>query len=158
MENFVLVKFETLDEESKDLIRQAENSTQLAYAPYSKFRVGAALLLDNGAIVTGANQENAAYPDGMCAERVALFAMTSLYPGHHIKKLAVVAKRENDHSLTPVTSCGSCRQAMFEFEVRQHAPFEVIMQVDNDAWVKAVSAESLLPFSFSKKRLNGEGE
>lgn len=155
MENFVLMSFESLDEESKKLVRSAENSLQLAYAPYSKFRVGAALLLDNGVTVVGANQENAAYPDGMCAERVALFAMTSLHPGQRIKKLAVVAKREDARSLTPVTSCGSCRQAMFEFELRQHVPFEVIMQVENDSWVKAVSAESLLPFSFSKK-LNAE--
>lgn len=152
MENFVMVKqFENLDEESQDLVRKAESSINLAYAPYSKFRVGAALLLDNGAIVLGANQENAAYPDGMCAERVALFAMTSQYPGRSIKKLAVVARSENAVNLTPVTCCGSCRQAMFEFEQRQHSSFEVIMQVKDNYWVKAVSAESLLPFSFSKK-------
>lgn len=152
MENFVIVKeFENLDEESQDLVRKAERSIDLAYAPYSKFSVGAALLLDNGAIVLGANQENAAYPDGMCAERVALFAMTSQYPGRSIKKLAVVARRENALNLTPVTCCGSCRQAMFEFEQRQQSPFEVIMQAKDDYWVRAVSAESLLPFSFSKK-------
>ncbi len=156
MGNFALINFESLDEESKNLVRNAENSLQLAYAPYSKFRVGAAILLDNGVIVVGANQENAAYPDGMCAERVALFAMTSLHPGQRIKKLAVVAKREDSAALTPVTSCGSCRQAMFEFELRQRLPFEVIMQVDEDSWVKAVSAESLLPFSFSKRKLNTE--
>ena len=152
MENFVMVEqFENLDEESQDLVRKAESSIHLAYAPYSKFSVGAALLLDNGAIVLGANQENAAYPDGMCAERVALFAMTSQYPGRSIKKLAVVARSENALSLTPVTCCGSCRQAMFEFEQRQHSPFEVIMQVKDNYWIKAVSAESLLPFSFSKR-------
>lgn len=152
MEDFVLIEhFENLDEESRILVRKAEDSISLAYAPYSKFRVGAAILLDNGAIVLGANQENAAYPDGMCAERVALFAMTSQYSGQRIKKIAVVARRDGAVGLTPVTCCGSCRQAMFEFEERQHRPFEVIMQVKDDYWVKTRTAESLLPFSFSKK-------
>ena len=111
MEDFALIKhFENLDEESRELVRKAEDSVNLAYAPYSKFRVGAAILLDNGAVVLGANQENAAYPDGMCAERVALFAMTSLYSGRQIRKMAVVARREGTNRLTPVTCCGSCRR------------------------------------------------
>ena len=140
---------ENLDDESKELVRKAESSLNLAYAPYSKFRVGAAVLLDSGAVVLGANQENAAYPDGMCAERVALFAMTSQYAGQRIKKMAVVARQEGTAGLIPVTCCGSCRQVMFEFEQRQLVPFEVIMQVEDNHWVKTRSAESLLPFSFS---------
>jgi len=154
MKDFILVStLDELDPESKHLVQKAEETLQYAYAPYSKFRVGAALLLDNGAIITGTNQENAAYPDGMCAERVALFTMASQYPGISLKKLVVVAKSENAPILSPATCCGSCRQVMLEFEQRQNKVFEVIMQNRDRQWVKAASAESLLPFSFTKTRV-----
>jgi cytidine deaminase len=154
MKDFIIVKTrEELGPEENHLISKAEESLVYAYAPYSKFRVGVALLMDNGVIVTGTNQENAAYPSGMCAERVALFTIASQYPGVRIKKLAVVAKRENDHRLTPATCCGSCRQVMLEFEERQNSRFEVIMQHDDGSWIKAVSAKSLLPFSFTNSSL-----
>jgi len=142
-----------LDLESRHLVHKAEETLPYAYAPYSKFRVGVAVLLDNGVIVTGSNQENAAYPAGMCAERVALFTIASQYPGVSIKKLVVVAKGENNQNLSPATCCGSCRQVMLEFEQRQDKVFEVIMQTQDHQWVKADSAESLLPFSFSKKSM-----
>ena len=151
MKDFIIVNtLDELDLESKHLVHKAEEILRYAYAPYSKFSVGAALLLDNGVIVTGTNQENAAYPAGMCAERVALFTMASQYPGISIKKLAVVAKGENAQDLSPATCCGSCRQVMLEFEQRQNKVFEVIMLTQDHQWVKANSAESLLPFSFSK--------
>jgi cytidine deaminase len=151
MKDFIIVNtLDELDVESKDLVHKAEEILPYAYAPYSKFRVGAALLLDNGVIVTGTNQENAAYPAGMCAERVALFTMASQYPGVVVKKLAVVAKAENTKDLSPATCCGSCRQVMLEFEQRQNKAFEVIMRNQDHQWVKAPSAESLLPFSFTK--------
>ncbi len=147
-------KWEDLDVESQKLVGKAEDALQNAYAPYSGFRVAAAILLDNDVVITGSNQENAAYPDGMCAERVALFAKASQYPERQIKKLVVVAQAENVTGLSPATCCGSCRQAMLEFELRQGRTYEVIMQGYNGEWIKAPTAESLLPFSFSKRNLN----
>jgi len=146
-------KWEDLDAESQKLVKNAEDALQNAYAPYSRFHVAAAVLLDNGIVITGTNQENAAYPDGMCAERVALFAMTSQYPESQIKKLVVVARGENIKGLSPATCCGSCRQVMLEFELRQGNTFEVVMQGYDGEWIKAPTAESLLPFSFTKKNL-----
>jgi len=148
-------KWADLDPESKKLIKKAEEALQHAYAPYSKFRVATAILLDNDLIVTGTNQENAAYPDGMCAERVALFTKASQYPDRYIKKLVVVAKAENARELSPASCCGSCRQVMLEFEHRQSKPYEVIMQSQKGEWVTAPAAELLLPFGFSKRNLGG---
>ncbi len=155
MKGFTLVDhFEELDAESKYLAHKAKDATAHAYAPYSKFHVGAAVLLEDGSIITGTNQENAAYPSGMCAERVALFAVAALHPEKRITKMAVVAKRKGAKDLTPATSCGPCRQVMLEFEHRQDKPFEVVMQTQDHQWLKAVSAESLLPFCFGKSSLD----
>lgn len=140
---------EDMDAESKYLAHKAKDALTHAYAPYSKFLVGAAVLLENGTIVTGTNQENAAYPSGMCAERVALFSATAQHPDVVITKIAVVAKRKNHKELVPATSCGPCRQVMLEFEMRQKNKIEVVMQTSEHKWVKASSAESLLPFSFT---------
>jgi cytidine deaminase len=145
--------FEDLDAESKYLAHKAKDAASHAYAPYSKFLVGAAVLLEDGTIITGTNQENAAYPSGMCAERVALFSAISQHPEAVITKIAVVAKRKGGKDLLPATSCGPCRQVMFEFEQRQNKKFEVVMQNQDHHWVKAISAESLLPFSFTKASL-----
>jgi cytidine deaminase len=155
MKPFTLVDhFEDLDAESKYLTHKATDATQHAYAPYSKFLVGAAVMLEDGSIVTGTNQENAAYPSGMCAERVALFAVAALHPEKKITKMAVVARRKGAKELTPATSCGPCRQVMLEFEHRQDKSFEVVMQTQDHQWLKAKSAESLLPFSFGKASLD----
>lgn len=154
MNNFIIVDhLEDLDLESKYLTHKAKDATGHAYAPYSKFLVGAAVLLEDGTIVTGTNQENAAYPSGMCAERVALFAAAALHPEKKITKIAVVAKRKGGKEILPATSCGPCRQVMLEFEQRQEKLIEVIMQNQEHKWVKAPSAESLLPFSFTKASL-----
>ena len=154
MKNFVLVShLEDLDSESKYLAHKAKDAANHAYAPYSKFHVGAAVLLADGTIVTGTNQENAAYPSGMCAERVALYAAIAQHPEGKITKIAVVARRKGSKDLVPATSCGPCRQVMLEFEIRQEKSFEVIMQNQEHQWVKALSAESLLPFSFTKVSL-----
>ncbi len=154
MKAFVLVShLEDLDSESKYLAHKAKDASNHAYAPYSKFQVGAAVLLEDGTIVTGTNQENAAYPSGMCAERVALYSAIAQFPESKITKLAVVARRKGLKELVPATSCGPCRQVMLEFEVRQDKPFEVIMQTQDHQWVKALSAESLLPFSFTRNSL-----
>jgi len=142
-----------LDEESKALLDKAKEALPNAYAPYSNFHVAAAILLDDNSIVTGTNQENAAYPSGMCAERVALYTVSSLHPGKTIKKLVVLARLGGQTNLAPATSCGACRQVMLEFEQRQGKPFEVIMQSQDRHWVKARSAEALLPFCFSNESL-----
>jgi cytidine deaminase len=154
MKNFILVDhLEDLDAESKYLTHKAKDASVHAYAPYSKFHVGAAVLLEDGSIVTGTNQENAAYPSGMCAERVALFAVAAQHPDKKIMKISVVARRKGAKEIVPATSCGPCRQVMLEFEHRQDTPIEVIMQNQEHKWVKAPSAESLLPFCFGKGNL-----
>jgi cytidine deaminase len=154
MKNFTIVDhLEDLDAESKYLTHKAKDAASHAYAPYSKFLVGAAVLLEDGNIVTGTNQENAAYPSGMCAERVALYAVASQHPEKKILKISVVAKRKGGKEILPATSCGPCRQVMLEFEQRQEKAIEVVMQNQEHRWVKAPSAESLLPFCFSKASL-----
>lgn len=154
MDSFVIVNhLEDLDLESKYLAHKAKDAANHAYAPYSRFQVGAAVLLEDGTVVTGTNQENAAYPSGMCAERVALFSAMALHPETVITKIAIVAKRKGGKELTPATSCGACRQVMLEFEIRQDKPFEVIMQNEDHHWMKALSAQSLLPFSFTRASL-----
>lgn len=140
---------EDFDLESKYLVHKAKDATSHAYAPYSKFLVGAAVLLKDGTVVTGTNQENAAYPAGMCAERVALFSAISQHPDAIISKIAVVARRKTGKELLPATSCGPCRQVMLEFEVRQNKNIEVIMLSQEHKWIKAPSASSLLPFCFT---------
>lgn len=155
----VMDKFETakhledLDAESKYLAHKAKEAAALAYAPYSKFQVGAALLLDDGSYLTGANQENAAFPSGMCAERVALYTAAALHPNQKITKIVVVARRKGGKELSPATSCGACRQVMLEFETRQKSPIQVVMLDQHHNWIKAPSAESLLPYGFSKANM-----
>lgn len=155
MDNFTVVNhLEDLDLESKFLAHRAKEAAAHAYAPYSKFLVGAAILLDDGTVVTGTNQENAAYPSGMCAERVALYSAVAQHPTAVINKIAIVAKRKTIKETTPATPCGSCRQVMLEFEIKQETPIEVIMQSQEHQWVKAPSVASLLPFSFTKASLD----
>lgn len=154
MNNFTLLKDAgDLDDESKMLMGKALEALPAAYAPYSNFLVSTALLLEDGTVVTGTNQENAAYPSGMCAERVALFAVASQHPGKRIVKLLVLARLNGESALAPASSCGPCRQVMLEFEQRQGQPFQVIMQSQDRQWVKAPSAASLLPFCFSNASL-----
>lgn len=154
MESFQIFSYNELDTESKSLIAKASQAADSAYAPYSKFHVGAAILLEDGTIITGSNQENAAYPSGMCAERVALYACAASAGSKRIQKLVVIAKRSGNEQLLPATSCGPCRQVMLEFEQRQTAPYTVVMQGEGGKWIVASSAQSLLPFSFSKDALD----
>lgn len=150
--------FDDLDQESKYLVHKAKDATAHSYAPYSKFHVGAALILQDGTVVTGANQENASYPLCMCAERVALYAVASMYPGKRIMKMAIVAHKKNHKELVAAASCGACRQVMAEFEDRQKKPFEVVMMVEDGKWVKCSSAAVLLPFAFSKDNLESHSK
>jgi cytidine deaminase len=154
MKEFTITdSLEDLDAESKYLVHKAREATAHAYAPYSRFLVGAALLLEGDIVVAGSNQENAAYPSGMCAERVALYSAATLHPDVKILKLAVVAKRKTGKDLIPATCCGACRQVMLEFELRQQDPIVVIMQGNHHQWIKSSSAASLLPFAFDKDSL-----
>jgi len=144
---------EDLDSESKYLVHKAKEATVHSYAPYSKFCVGAAVILDDGTVVTGANQENAAYPLCMCAERVVLYACASQHPGKKVIKMAVVAHKKNHKELMPASSCGACRQVMQEFEHRQHKPMEVVMLSPGEKWIKCSSAQVLLPYGFDASSL-----
>jgi cytidine deaminase len=154
MKDFTAFKnLDALDTESKYLVHKAKEAAHHAYAPYSKFHVGTALILDDGTVVTGSNQENASYPLCMCAERVALYTMASTYPERSIVKMAIVAHKKNHKELIPATSCGACRQVMAEFEDRQKKPFEIIMFAEEGKWLKCPSAADLLPFGFSRDNL-----
>lgn len=131
----------------KLLIEAAHNAAKNAYAPYSKFKVGAAVMLTNGKTVTGSNQENAAYPSGLCAERVALFSANSLYPDVAVKTLAICAISNGDITSMPVTPCGSCRQVMFETEMRYKQPYRVILYGKGKTII-IDSVHHLLPLAF----------
>lgn len=142
-----------LEKDEVALIGHARKACETSYSPYSNFQVGAALLLENGEIVIGSNQENSCYPAGLCAERVALFSAGVSHGEVKIKKIAVTAKRRSEASYVPVTPCGSCRQVMLEYEVKQEEPIEIIMQISESEWVKVYSASVLLPFCFNKSAL-----
>jgi cytidine deaminase len=142
-----------LDTESKYLIHKAKEAAHHAYAPYSKFHVGAALILEDGTLITGSNQENASYPLCMCAERVALYAAAAQHGGERIMKIAIVAHKKNHKELSAAASCGACRQVMAEFEERQNKPFEVVMHHADNQWIKCASASLLLPYAFNKESL-----
>jgi len=142
-----------LSTEDQMLMNKAVEARGNAYAPYSKFYVGAALLLDNGEIVLGNNQENAAYPSGMCAERVAIWQAGALFPGVKIKKLAISASSTITKVDKPIGPCGACRQTLSEYEINQKEPFPVIFAGEVGEIVKTPSLLSLLPFSFDSSYL-----
>ena len=132
---------------------QAIEIRKKAYAPYSQFRVGAALLLDNGKIVLGSNQENAAYPSGLCAERVAIFYAGSRYPDAKILKIAITAASDTNQTTAPIPPCGSCRQSIAEYEIKQDTPIEIYFMGEIGEVYKSASLKNLLPFMFDKKFL-----
>ncbi|MEO8146374.1 MAG: cytidine deaminase [Bacteroidia bacterium] len=138
-----------LKSEDKNLLLKAMEATSSAYAPYSHFNVGAAVLLDNGVIVKGSNQENAAYPSGLCAERVALFSSGAQYPDVTIKSIAVTAFIDTSKTPHPVSPCGDCRQVMAEYEHRYHKNIRMIMITDGGKIIVLDSVKLLLPFMFN---------
>ena len=142
-----------LSSEDKVLMDKAIEARKTAYAPYSKFSVGAALLLENNEIVLGNNQESAAYPSGMCAERVAIWKAGSSFPGVKIKKLTISASSSISKVNKPVGPCGACRQTLSEYEINQKQPFEVLFMGEVGEIVKTDSLLSLLPFSFDSSYL-----
>lgn len=144
---------EELSKEIQDLMNEAIEIRKKAYAPYSQFRVGAALLLDNGKIVLGSNQENAAYPSGLCAERVAIFHAGSIYPEAKILKIAITAASDTNQTTAPIPPCGSCRQSIAEYEIKQDTPIEIYFMGEIGEVYKSASLKNLLPFMFDKKFL-----
>lgn len=142
-----------LEEEDRNLIELSVIARKKAYAPYSKFNVGATLLLDNGTTVSGNNQENAAYPSGMCAERVAIWKASSEYPGLIVKKIAISAASLEHTVNKPVGPCGACRQTLYEYEFNQKEPIQIIFMGETGKIIKVESLASLLPFSFDSSFL-----
>lgn len=137
-----------LPEDIRILIDRAKEMTGHSYAPYSKFRVGAAILLENGEIVAGSNQENAAYPSGLCAERTAAFYASSRYPGVAFRRLAIAAATDAGFQRKPISPCGGCRQSLIEYE-HLYGPIETILFGDEETLIfKSIS--DLLPFSFTE--------
>ena len=144
---------EDLPTDVQNLMVQAISVRKNAYAPYSKFRVGVAILLDNGEVVLGSNQENAAYPSGLCAERVAIFYAGANYPQAKILKMAITAASDSNQTTAPIPPCGSCRQSIAEYESRQETPIEIYFMGEVGVIYKSESLKNLLPFMFDKKFL-----
>jgi len=142
-----------LSEKAQSLMVQAIAIRKKAYAPYSKFKVGAAILLDNGKVVLGSNQENAAYPSGLCAERVAIFQAGTLYPEAKIIKIAISAASDTNITNTPIPPCGGCRQSISEYEIKQEAPIAIYFMGETGAIYKSESIKNLLPLMFDKNFL-----
>lgn len=134
----------------KGLMNKAIEAKQNAYAPYSKFKVGAAMLLEDGTIITGNNQENAAYPSGMCAERVAIWKVSSDFPNKKILKLAISASSSSQTLKEPVAPCGGCRQTLSEYEIKQKDKIEVYFMGEEGEIIKTESVLDLLPIAFDK--------
>ena len=142
-----------LSAEEQQLVEAAKEATTRSYAPYSHFHVGAAALLANGEIISGTNQENAAYPSGICAERTTLFYANSQHPQQAVKALAIAARTSEGHwTETPISPCGACRQDMTETENRFGKPMKVLLCSAQEVFV-IESAKDLLPVSFCSEDL-----
>lgn len=137
----------------KKLLAAAHKAVHNAYAPYSQFNVGAAVLLSNGKIITGNNQENAAYPSGTCAERAAVFYAASQFKSIKIKAIAIVSKSNNKKYKGPVSPCGACRQVLAEYEKRGKNKMRIIMSSSDGKIYEAESVESMLPLLFGREQL-----
>jgi len=149
----VYAGIDELNAEDRQLLTDARNVTDKAYAPYSNFHVGAAAKLENGKIVTGTNQENASYPVGICAERVLLSAISSLYEGIPVETMAVSYQSKKMKSDHPISPCGMCRQALQEFEGRTGRPIRLILAgMEGEIYI-INSASQLLPLAFSSEEL-----
>ena len=142
-----------LSKKEAELLLEAQKMVKSAYAPYSEFHVGAAVLLENGKIVTGNNQENAAYPSSLCAERVAMFYAGAQYPNVAVKAIAISVKSKNVVIKEPLSPCGGCRQVIAEYENKFEKPIRIIMSGEKGQIYVAKSIESLLPLMFTKKYL-----
>jgi cytidine deaminase len=142
-----------LEEQDAWLLNEAREVTEQAYAPYSKFHVGAVAMLANGEVVAGTNQENASYPVGICAERVLLGSVATLHPNVEIKSIAISYSSDNVVSDHPISPCGMCRQALLEYETRLKKPIRLILGGLEGKVLVIKTASLLLPFAFTSDEL-----
>ncbi|SDS04101.1 cytidine deaminase [Christiangramia echinicola] len=143
--------YDSIDEIPQDvqeLMKKAIEVRDAAYAPYSNFKVGAAIYLENEETVVGSNQENASYPSGLCAERTAVYYAGAKFPEARILRIAISAKSMRHKVVSPVPPCGACRQALVEYEVKQEDPIELYFMGETGKVVKADSVKDLLPLVF----------
>ena len=151
--SFILAHLSELSTEEQQLVSNAKSAFKTAYAPYSGFLVGASVLLENGEVINGSNQENVAYPSGLCAERVALFYAGAKYPNIKINTIAVSVLSKNFEVTDVISPCGACRQVMAEYEDKQDKPIKVILHSPTDEVLIANRVEDLLPFMFKSPLL-----
>jgi cytidine deaminase len=149
----IFLNFEELESDDARLFESARKATNDAYAPYSKFRVGAAVRLENGKIITGSNQENASFPAGICAERVTLSAASAVYPGIAVKELALTYVNVSGESSHPISPCGICRQTLAEYEQRFGRSIRLILGGFSGEIYVLNRATDLLPLAFSSQEL-----
>ncbi len=150
---YVFNSIEEVPDDIQSLMKQAITARKKAYAPYSQFSVGAALLLENGEVITGSNQENASYPSGLCAERTAIYYAGAQFPNVKILKIAITAGSQTKPTTNPIPPCGACRQAIAEYEVKQEAPIEIYFMGETGKVIKSNSLANLLPLVFDKTSL-----
>lgn len=139
-----------LPDDIQQLMQFAIETRENAYAPYSKFKVGAAILLDNNEVVVGSNQENASYPSGLCAERTAIYYAGAKYPKAKILKMAITASSQNQVTDSPIPPCGACRQSISEYEIKQEQPIEIYFMGATGKVIKSNSLSNLLPLAFDR--------
>ncbi|WP_299442770.1 cytidine deaminase [uncultured Aquimarina sp.] len=144
---------EELPEDVQNLMQQSFKIRDKAYAPYSEFLVGAALLLENEEVILGNNQENACYPSGLCAERTAIYYAGANFPGVPILRMALSAKSLKHQLITPTPPCGACRQSIAEYELNQKKPIEIYFMGETGKVVKSYSLANLLPLIFDNSYL-----
>ena len=149
----VFESLEELPDKIRQLMNMAMSAREHSYSPYSKFRVGAAVLMETGEIITGSNQENASYPSGLCAERTAIYAAGSNYPGVVVKAMAISAGSANKETHKPIPPCGACRQAISEYEIKQDTPISIYFMGEIGEVVKSDSLSNLLPLLFDPSEL-----
>ena len=149
-----IYNFDELDTAKQQLINKAKEQVNKAYAPYSGFHVGAAIELYNGEIFAGSNQENAAYPSGLCAERVAMFYANAQFPDVPVKTIAIAANTNENFLPVPVTPCGSCRQVLLETEMRFEKDITILLY-GTECVYQLENVKQLLPLCFEKSSLNG---
>ncbi|WP_420400743.1 cytidine deaminase [Flagellimonas sp.] len=150
----IFEKPEELSQIEQNLLTAAEEARENAYAPYSNFKVGAAVLLENGEVVIGNNQENASYPSGLCAERVAVFQAGAKYPGIAITAIAISATSKDYVVDSPAAPCGNCRQSIIEYEQRQKTPISIMLRGEKGPIYKCASMADILPLAFSSSFLS----
>lgn len=150
--NYQSCKFEELSAEEQHLIEEARKATYRSYSPYSRFSVGASVLLTNGLVLSGSNQENAAYPSGLCAERTVLYYANSQHPNQPITMMAIAARSEKGFTKIPITPCGACRQVLAETEIRFEHPIRILLYGETETII-IDGVRDLLPFSFNNNIL-----